>query len=299
MQSTFPPPRRHRSALRLVPLGLLAALLGACGGDPGSQEATPEDVDQDTPVAVTDEERESFRPAADSVLTSQQVEAYLKTSLLQFDLIRTESKRLHEKVAKMEERGKEGGTLGGLRNLVEAGQTIVQVGDLVGGSYVRSARTLSHNPAELEWVRDRMAEVSGYLVMKPMYESSLKMAADMRAQAETMRKQLVESGTDAAQADQQVKEMLAAADQMEADARAQVPSGAVARNLEVLRRTKPAVTEETWGAIGISAGTGGLVALTGLADPGDTEAQKKLDEFRRVFEDAMANRATPKPAGQQ
>jgi hypothetical protein len=41
--------------------------------------------------------------------------------------------------------------------MAAAGQTMYQVGDLIGGSYVRSARSLGYNPAEMEWVRERMA----------------------------------------------------------------------------------------------------------------------------------------------
>ena len=41
---------------------------------------------------------------------------------------------------------------------------------------LRSARTLGYNPAEMEWVRDRMAEVSGYLVAKPMQAQAATLA---------------------------------------------------------------------------------------------------------------------------
>jgi hypothetical protein len=77
---------------------MLALALAACGGGGDeSAEAKPEDVDMSTPVAVTEEEINDFKAPADSVLTPAQVEAYLKTSLLQYDLIRKESVGIHSR----------------------------------------------------------------------------------------------------------------------------------------------------------------------------------------------------------
>lgn len=286
-----PLPARRLSTL--VPAGMLALALAACGGGgDDSAEAKPEDVDQSTPVAVTDEEMAKFRAPADSVLTPAQVEAYLKTSLLQFDLVRKESATLHERFKEMEQREKEGGTLGGLRNMVAAGQTMYQAGDLIGGSYIRSARSLGHNPAEMEWVRERMAEVAGYLAMKPMYESAAQSAGQMRTQAEELRAQLA-GGNNPGFSEADVQQMFTSADEMEAQARAQMQaSRVVAANLEVLRRARPAVTDAMWGTVGFAGGAQGLLALSGLTDPNDTEAQKKLDEFRLVYQDALANRVS-------
>lgn len=275
----------------LLPAGMLALALAACGGG-DEAEATPEDVDMSTPVAVTEEEAAKFRAPADSVLTPAQVEAYLKTSLLQFDLVRKESEGIHARVAEMEKREKEGGALGGLRNMVAAGQTMVQVTDLIGGSYIRSARSLGHNPAEMEWVRERMTEVAGHLMMKPMYESAAQSAGQMRAQAEQLRAQLV-GGAGAGFTEADVQQMLTSADEMEAQAKEQMQTGrAVQANLEVLRRARPAVTDAMWGTVGIVGGATGLMALSGLGDPDDAEAQRKLDEFRRVYQDALANRVS-------
>ncbi|HEX2190474.1 MAG TPA: hypothetical protein VHG51_16315 [Longimicrobiaceae bacterium] len=284
---------RSRSS-SLLPVGMLALALAACGGGGGgdAEEARPEDVDMDTPVAVTDEEMEAFRAPADSVLTPAQVEAYLKTSLLQFDLVRKESVGIHAKLKEMEERGKDGGTLGGLRNMVAAGQTMYQVSDLIGGSYIRSARSLGHNPAEMEWVRERMAEVAGYVAMKPMYESALQGAGQMRTQAEELRAQLA-GGASPGFSEADIQQMLVSADEAEAQAREQMQAtGAVAANLEVLHRARPAVTDAMWGTVGFAGGAMGLVSLSGLSDPNDTEAQKKLDEFRRVYQDALNNRVS-------
>jgi len=286
-------PVRLPRSLRSLAAVLLLAPLAACGGDDEApSDATPEDVDQSTPVAVTEEERSEFTPPADSVITEAQVTAYLKTSVLAFDLVRKEAERLHARVQEMEKRAKDGGTLGQLRNVMEAGQTMAQAGDLIGGSYIRSARTLKHNPAEMEWVRERMSEVSGHLTMKPMYEASIKSAADMRTQAEELRKQLAAGGA-AGFTEGDIQQMIASADEMEANARSQGASRAVMANLEVLRKARPAVTDAMWGTIGLAGGASTWVALAGLSDPNNTEAQKKLDEFRRVYEDALANRVSP------
>jgi len=284
--------RSRRTAL--LPAGLLALALAACGGggDSDAAEAKPEDVDMDTPVAVTDEETARFRAPADSVLTPAQVEAFLKTSLLQYDLVRKESVGIHARVKEMEERGKDGGTLAGLRNMAAAGQTMYQVGDLIGGSYIRSARSLGHNPAEMEWVRERMAEVAGHLMMKPIYEQSVASAALMRKQAEDLRAQMAAAGS-AGFSEADVQSMLASADQAEAQAKEQMAAGrAVQANLAVLHRARPAVTDAMWGTVGFAGGAQGLIALTGLSDPNDAEAQKKLDEFRVVYQDALANRVS-------
>ncbi|HLL47628.1 MAG TPA: hypothetical protein VK399_13040 [Longimicrobiaceae bacterium] len=286
----FSPPFRSRS---LIPAGMLVLALAACGGGGDeSAEAKPEDVDMSTPVAVTEEEINDFKAPADSVLTPAQVEAYLKTSLLQYDLIRKESVGLHAKVTEMEERAKDGGTLAGLRNMAAAGQTMYQVGDLIGGSYIRSARSLGYNPAEMEWVRERMTEVAGHLMMKPMYEQSVASAALMRTQAEDLRTQMAAAGA-AGFTEADIQQMLANADQAEAQAKEQMAAGrAVQANLAVLHRARPAVTDAMWGTVGFAGGAQGLIALSGLSDPNDAEAQKKLDEFRAVYQDALANRVS-------
>jgi hypothetical protein len=282
--------RSRRAAL--LPAGMLALALAACGGGGDSAEAKPEDVDMSTPVAVTEEELNDFKAPADSVLTPAQVEAFLKTSLLQYDLVRKESVGIHSKVKEMEERGKDGGTLGGLRNMVAAGQTMYQVGDLIGGSYIRSARSLGYNPAEMEWVRERMTEVAGHLMMKPMYEQSVASAALMREQAEQLRTQMAAAGG-AGFSEADIQQMLASADQAEAQAKEQMAAGrAVQANLAVLHKARPAVTDAMWGTVGFAGGAQGLIALSGLSDPGDAEAQKKLDEFRVVYQDALANRVS-------
>ena len=169
------------TTLRRVSVLVLGAALAACGGG-DSSEATPDDVDQSTSVAVTEEEEASFTPPADSTLTPQQVEAYLKTSLLQFDMVRNEAGG----VQRMEERAKDGGVIAGLRNMGDA----MGMMERIAGSYVRSARTLKYNPAEMEYVRERMGEVGAFLAMKPMIDGQIEAAQQMRKQAADLRAQM-------------------------------------------------------------------------------------------------------------
>lgn len=278
---------------RRAAAGLLL-LAAACGGDDNPQVAGNSQaenagaVDQASSATATEKELAGFKAPADSLLTPQQVEAFLRTTLVQFDLIRQEAPQYHAKVAEMEKRGENGGIVAGLRNMADAGNVLVGFGDLVGGSYVRSARSLSLNPAEMEWVRERMSEVSMALALQPMHESSLQMAQSIRQQAESYRGQ---PGFD----DAAIQEMLKSADEMEKSAREQMSGagGAVTRNMEVLRRARPNVTDHMWTAVALVGGPGGLLGLTGLADPNDTTAVRQMNEWRRIYTDALANQVTP------
>ncbi|HEU4882772.1 MAG TPA: hypothetical protein VFT45_11015 [Longimicrobium sp.] len=278
-----------RSVRRASAAALL--LLAACGGSDAAKEteaARVEDVDQKSSATATDRELASFNAPADSVLKPEQVQAFLRTTLLQFDLIRQESVKYHEQAARMAQRAEKdkGGLVSGLRNAADAGSLMVGFGDLIGGAYVRAARSQGLNPAEMEWVRERMGEVSGYLMMKPMYEAAASQAAAMRQQAEQYRGQ---PGFD----DATINEMLKNADESEKQAREQLTAaGAVSRNVEVLHRTRPNVTDHMWGAVSLVGGVG-LLGLTGLSDPNDTTAQRQLTEWRQVYTDALANRVTP------
>ena len=281
-------------------VALLAPLLAfaACGGgEPDDLEATTEDVaeaseDMET-MAATEEEIAAFRAPADSVLSEEQVEAYLRTSLLQFDYIRDEAADLHARGQEIEERAEGGGALSQLRNLAAGVGLMTDFANIIGGSFVRSARTQGYNPAEMEWVRERMAEVSVYLMARPMMEMGAQAARQMREQGERLRAQL-EEGQTVGFTREQVDEMIANAEQMEAEAVANSGAqGAALRNMEVLREIRPAVTDPMWSTIGIASGTMGLGAMSGLGDPDDPEAQAKLDEFRRVYTDALENRVSP------
>jgi hypothetical protein len=267
----------------------LVFLAAACGGGDDvaeqSQEANAASVDKASSATATEREAASFRAPADSILTPKQVEAFLRTTLVQFDLIRQEAPQYHAKVAQMEQRGETGGLVAGLRNAADAGSLLVGFGDLVGGSYVRSARAQGLNPAEMEWVRERMAEVSMALALQPMMESAISGAASMRQQAESYR------GFD----DASIQEMLKSADEIEKNAREGMAggSGAVARNMEVLRRVRPNVTNHMWAAVALVGGPGGLLGLTGLGDPADTTSVRQMNEWRRIYTDALANQVTP------
>ena len=273
-------------------LGLIALTAGACnlkdkvpgaGGDGG---AAPSEVDQKSEASVTEAEANAFKAPADSSLTPQQVEAYLRTSLTQFDLIRSEAPRLHQQVAEMEKRGKSGGLISGLRNAAEGIGAMSHWADLVGGSYVRSARTLKYNPAEMEYVRERMGAVSVYLMTKPMQEAGKQAAVQMRQQAEAMKGQ---PGVDQASIDQ----MLQTAAEMEKNASEANVSPAMRQNLDALKRARGNVTEPAWQQIGFASGGMGLLALSGLGDPADTATTRKLNEFRQLYTDALNNRVTP------
>lgn len=286
----MPSPLYPSRPARLTVPALCLMLAAGCGGDSAKMNATPDDVDAAAPATVTEKEAAAFRAPSDSVLTEAQVTAYLKTSLLQFDLVRKQSASWHEKAKEMEKREKKGGMLNQLRNVASAGGMLAQIGDVVGGSYVRSSRTLGYNPAEMEWVRERMAEVGGYMMMQPMREQAALGAKQMREQAEQLKEQLA-SGAAAGFTSADIEEMLKNADEVEKSANSDAARSVLA-NLAVLRRTRPAVTDAMWGAVGIVGGAMGLAALGGLGDPNDAEAQKKLDEFRRVYEDALANRVS-------
>jgi ElaB/YqjD/DUF883 family membrane-anchored ribosome-binding protein len=280
---------RIRSARRATAAGLLL-VAAACGGDTAeelSQTANAEAVDQASSATITEREQAGFTPPADGVLTPRQVDALLRTTLVQFDLIRQEAPKFHQKLAQMEERGAQGGLIAGLRNAVDAGGVMVGFGDMVAGSFVRSARSQGVNPAEMEWVRLQMAEVTGHLAMRSFHQGLVEQAQAMRAQAEQYRGQ--EGFTD-----EQVDEMIRNAEQSERQAREQLnATGSVARNVEVLRRAKPNVTDHMWGAVALAGGAGGLVGLTGLATPNDTTAQRQMNEWRRIYTDALANKVTP------
>jgi hypothetical protein len=276
---------------RVLALGLIATV-AACGGkdnaaDGGSESgATADEVDQKSEAGVTEAERSAFTPPADSSLTPQQVDAYLRTSLLQFDLIRAEAPSLHRQAQAMEERAKDGGLISGLRNAAQGIGAMAHWADLVGGSYVRSARTLKHNPAEMEYVRERMAAVSAYLMVKPMQDMAKQSADQLRQQANAMKGQ--EGMTD-----EQVQAMLQQADQMEQNASDSNASPALRQNLDAVHRARTNVTDAMWTQIGLAGGGMGLLALTGLGDPQDTATVNKLNQFRQLYTDALANKVTP------
>jgi hypothetical protein len=273
----------------------LAFLAVACGrGDqPGAESgATPDQVDTESSATVTEAEQQAYTPPADSTVTPQQVEAYLKTSLLQFDLVRREAAGFHEQAKRMEDRGKSGGVIGGLRNMADAANFMTRFADIVGGSYVRSARTLSYNPAEMEYVRERMGELGLYLaITKPAAEASAGMVRQMRAQADSMRAQF-NAGTLQGYTEDDVKNIENNAAEMERSFQEQ-NGGAALRNLEVLHRARPNVTDRMWASVLVTSGFQGWGALSGLSNPNDTTATRQLNEWRTLYTDALNNRTSP------
>jgi hypothetical protein len=286
------------SLLRAARVGAVsfAFLAAACGGDkPGAESgATPDDVDTEAAATVTEQEQAAYTPPADSSVTPEQVEAYLKTSLLQFDLVRREAAGFQEQAKRMEDRGKGGGVIAGLRNMADAASFITRFGDVVGGSYVRSARTLKYNPAEMEYVRERMGEVGGYLMMKPMLDAQIHAAVQMKEQAAALRTQLA-AGELQGYTEQDVKNMEEQAAEMERSARqaAADANRSALRNLEVLHRARGNVTDRMWASVTFSSGLQGWAALSGLSNPQDTTATRTLNEWRTLYTDALNNRVTP------
>ncbi|HEY0021276.1 MAG TPA: hypothetical protein VGB24_00140 [Longimicrobium sp.] len=274
-------PRRAAAA------GLLF-LAAACGGDePGEMTAKPSDVDQTTSITPTEKEVASFQAPADSVLTPRQVEAYLKASLLQYDLIRDEAPGLRKQALAMEQREQKGGVMNGLRNVAAAGSLINDYSQLIVDSYPRASRTLGYNPAEMEWVRERMGEVSAYIMTKPMLESMVQQAQTMRQSAESYRGQPGFS-------DEQIAEMIRNADDMERQAKEQMQTGGSAvRNFQVLRQARPNVTDEMWMTVSFAGASGLMMLPASMTSDSDTTAQRQLNEWRQVYTDALANRVTP------
>lgn len=276
--------------LRLLFTSATVLALAGCGGDAGKSEVSVDDIDQSTSITVTEEELARFRPAADSSLTEAQVTAYLRTSLLQFDLIREESKRLQETVSRIEQREAKGGVLRGFQNMVDAGRGLVGAADMIGGSYVRAARALGYNPAEMEWVQERMAEVSSELMLAPLRQQAAEAAAEIRAQAEGLRAAQAAGSALIPGAAEQIGYLLQTADEIESQHEEQV-SRSASKNAAFLKRIKPAVTADMWTAIGFAGGASGLMALSGWGDPADAETERKLTEFREIYQAALDNRA--------
>jgi hypothetical protein len=67
----------------------------------------------------------------------------------------------------------------------------------------------------------------------------------------------------------------------------------VLANAELVHRVRPGVSDQMWGEVGMFGGASGFAALIGLSDPKDTEAQKKLNDFRSLFQATLDNRTLP------
>lgn len=288
--------RNLSRAVRLGAFTVAVTFAAACGGGgdaPDESGATPQEVDTEESASVTEAEQSAFTAPADSALTPEQVEKFLKTALLQFDYVRSESQSFHDQAKRIEDRGKQGGVIAGLRNAADAASFVARFGDVIGGSYVRSARTLKYNPAEMEYVRERVSEVGAYLAMKPMLDASIQSAQQMKDQVAQLRQQLA-SGQLQGYSEEDLRNMEQQATDMENQARqsAADASRSAQRNLEVLRRARPNVTDKMWVGVTFSSGLQGWAALSGLANPQDTAAQRTLTEWRTLYTDALNNRVT-------
>jgi hypothetical protein len=285
-------PPRIRSPHRLVTASLISGvLLSGCGDDHAPDRSSFTSFEPGSPTEITPAEVADFQVPSDGVLTESQITGYLRTSLLQFDLVREGSGRLARGMETMQQRESWGRALAQLQNRITATQTPLETAELVGDSFVRSARTLGYNPVEMEWVREQMAEISATLMMSSLQDGAARAASELREQVRSIQDQQP-GGPPPDGTAEYLRQLLATADEIEA-ASHQGGGPSPARDVQALRRARPAVTDEMWVAIGFAGGASGLMALTGWSDPGNTEIQAHLDEWRRLFADALENRASP------
>ena len=251
-----------------VALALAALAFGACGRD---RAEAP-----DQPTAA---ERAAFRAPADSSLTPQQVERYLRTTLRQFELLRAEGPEVRERLAAAPQRPQ---ALSGQRPGARPKSRQALWGDFVDAAFVRAARRLGYNPAELWFVRARMSAVSGHLLAAEAQASSGQTAALFRQQAEAMR------GTPGV-TPAQIDGMLKAAEQAEQQGARPTPPR-LAQNLEALRRARGNLSDPAWRRIaGVAAGIG----LSDLGTLPQAEAERRLNAFRELYRHALENREPP------
>lgn len=226
---------------------------------------------------MTDAERAAFTAPADSSLTPGQVDQYLRTALGQFRLLEADGPAMRKQLGGVQQpaapsaKGARPRSPGALW------------GSFVDATYVRSARKLRYNAAELLYVRRRVTEVAGHLQAGSQVVSSDQAAALYRQQAEAMR-----GAPGVSQA--HIDAMLKAAEQAEGQQKAPATSPRVAQNLATLRRARANVSDVTWRRV-TSVAAGGL---RDLRNAPDAEARRDLDELRQLYEHALANREPPR-----
>jgi hypothetical protein len=226
-------------------------------------------------------ERGAFTAPADSSLTQDQVERYLLTMLAQFDLAGTEVPAMRRLI--------EAGEAGASENPEAARERpMKRWSDFLTATYVRAARRAGANPAEMEYVGDRMRWVGGYLSARQAQSSGGQLGTVLRQQAEAMRGQ---PGVTR----EQVDAMLQAAEQAERQTVQPAPP-TVQQNLDVLRRGRGNVTDEMWIRIASVSGGVGLMALGDMADTTAAGPAAKIAELRELYTHALENRAYPLPA---
>ncbi|HEX8319991.1 hypothetical protein [Longimicrobium sp.] len=221
-------------------------------------------------------ERAAFTAPADSSLTPDQVDRYLRTMLAQFDLVTAEAPAMHRLI----EAGEAGAS-----EKPEAGRDrpMKRWSDFLTATYVRAARRADANPAEMEYVGDRMRWVSGYLSARRAQASGGQLATVLRQQAEAMRGQ---PGVTR----EQIDAMLQAAEQAERQTVQPAPP-MLQQNLDVLRSGRGKVTDEMWIRIASVSGGVGLMALGDLADTTASGPAAKIAELRELYAHALENRA--------
>lgn len=250
-----------------VAVSLLA--LSACFGDRSSDSGE-----------LTAAELAAFKAPADSGLTVKQVDAYLRTTLAQLELLRKEGPATRERLATIQ-RDRTQPPVSAKGPRPKSRQALW--GDFVDAAFIRSARELRYAPAELLYVRGRISAVSGHLLAGEMHASKDDAAALFRQQAEAMR------GTPGV-SKAQVDAMLQAAEQAERQT-ARPADPRLVQNLGVLRRAHAAVGEAGWGRVaGVAAG----VEMSELGDAPEEEFTRRLDDLRQLHQDALENRGPPR-----
>ncbi|HTE17887.1 MAG TPA: hypothetical protein VK689_05840 [Armatimonadota bacterium] len=263
----------HTTSHSFRALGACAALvllaLGACRGDRGSDSGE-----------LTAVERAAFKAPADSGLTVKQVDAYLRTTLAQLELLRKEGPAMRAQLAVQPRQPAQSSAVAkGPRP--KSRQALW--GDFVDAAFIRSARKLRYAPAELLYVRHRISAVSGHLLAGEMHASRDDAAALFRQQAQAMR------GTPGV-SQAQVDAMLQAAEQAERQT-ARTPDPRLEGNLDVLRQAHAGVGDAGWGSI---ASVASGVGITELGEAPDAEFTRRLDELRQLHLEALENRAPPR-----
>jgi hypothetical protein len=260
-----PIPHHHTRMLRgSIALSLL--VLGACFGDKHADSGT-----------ITDAERAAFAAPADSSLTAKQIDQYLRTALAQLEMLRAEAPAARERLAVAERERVQ--TTPTTRKGPRPKSPQAQWSEFVNATFVRSARKLGYNPAELDYVRGRFSAVSGHLLAVQMHGFTDEGAALFRQQAEMMR------GTPGV-SQAQIETMLRAAAQAE-EQKAPAARPGVEQNLGVLRRAYGAVSDAIWGEIaGVAAG----IRLSELRALSDAERGRELDKLRQLHQQVLETR---------
>lgn len=254
---------------RAATLVLAALALGACSRD---RAAGPDEP--------THAEHAAFSAPADSSLTPQQVDRYLRTTVQQLERLRAEGPAVRERLVAAP--GPPAQAQPGQPPAPRPKSRQALWGDFVDAAFVRAARKLGYNPAELWFVRARMSAVSGHLLAAEAQASSGQAAALFRQQAESMRG--IPGVTPA-----QIDAMLQAAERAEQQQTRPTPPR-VAQNLEALARARGNLSESAWRRIaGVASGIG-VSDLGVLPQP---QAEARIDRFLDLYRHAVENREPP------